>query len=162
VGRPQILHILTASLDHAQTVLRAALSAGFRESGAVALTGSAQQPAMPIIAVRSIGLAFESMIGFESGGKRQAVVSEEYLRLLVQIANERFTENKKRMERFHAVLQTALAAAKPGKHLDWEEAGARRERLRSEGLKRQKRHPKHSGNTGDGFVDDLPLSILEA
>ncbi|TQS31654.1 hypothetical protein Golomagni_08058, partial [Golovinomyces magnicellulatus] len=73
---PMILHILTASSEHAQLLLRCALQAGFRESGAVSLTppsisGVSSGDAMPIVAVRSMGLSLESLVGYEdTNGKR--------------------------------------------------------------------------------------------
>ncbi|OAR01051.1 hypothetical protein LLEC1_06081 [Akanthomyces lecanii] len=87
---PMILHVLTASHAHAQLLLRCALHAGFRESGAVSLLpSSSTEHAMPIVAVRSMGLSFESLLGRNPDGE------------------------------------------------EWEDAAARRERMRAEGLRRR-------------------------
>lgn len=65
--------------------------------------------------------------------------------MLLQISNERFVENTKRIERFRAALKEAILEPKAenapkrlnpeGK--EWEDSVARRERLRAEGLKRK-------------------------
>ncbi|SPQ19689.1 eaf0b554-2a99-403a-9e31-ca3e83d52590 [Thermothielavioides terrestris] len=131
-----ILHILTASPEHAQMVIQAGMQAGFRETGAVSLLKrQADEEATPMVAVRSMGLSFESLIGAETEGVRRLIVSPEYLKTLVRIANERFIENRKRIERFRDALSAAFAPPKGKEH--WEDAQARRERKRQEGLKRR-------------------------
>ncbi|PHH65765.1 hypothetical protein CDD81_1492 [Ophiocordyceps australis] len=135
---PMILHVLAASLAHAQLLLTCALQAGFRESGAVNLV-QAQQP--PIVVVRSTGLAFASLIGYETfEGARIQLVSDEYLEMLATIVDERFAENTKRIERFRLALQSALAGARPKLNPDgreWEDMAARRLRMRDQGLRRK-------------------------
>ncbi|KAK5115118.1 hypothetical protein LTR62_001815 [Meristemomyces frigidus] len=113
---PLILHILTSSLIPAQKVATAAMSAGFRESGinSVLPSSSPQHPlpATPIVAVRSSGLAFDCIIAYveenvESGGAETTVkpmVTDEYLRILVGVANERFKTNAERTARFRKAL----------------------------------------------------------
>ena len=136
----QILHVLTASLTHAQLLLRSALQAGFRESGAINITSTESQPTTPIVAVRSMGLSFESLIGYESNGQRYPLVTESYLRTLMDIGNERFSENTKRIERFRVAFKESLTP-KMGKMnpegREWEDPVARRERMRAEGLQRK-------------------------
>lgn len=143
----QILHILTASPAHAQLVLRAALQSGFRESGAVSLTvPSADEHPTPVVAVRSMGLGFESLIGSQidhsesQQPRRQLLVSQAYLRTVMAVATERFAENAKRIARFQEALATLLAGP-PGTPVGdgpvWEDAAARRERKRAEGLRRR-------------------------
>ncbi|PNY29067.1 tRNA wybutosine-synthesizing protein 3 [Tolypocladium capitatum] len=140
---PMILHVLTTSLTHAQLLLRCALQAGFRESGAVNLTcPSEKQPsATPIVAVRSMGLGFESLVGYETpGGQRRRLVPAEYLQMLLSISNERFVENAKRIARFRAAFRDAVRELEPRRNPDggeWEDAAARRERMRAEGLRRK-------------------------
>ncbi|KAH6855217.1 tRNA wybutosine-synthesizing protein [Chaetomium sp. MPI-CAGE-AT-0009] len=152
---PMILHVLTASLEHAQLVIQAGMEAGFRESGAVSLL--ARQPdeeATPIVAVRSMGLSFESLIGAETDGVRQLVVPPQYLKTLVRIANERFVENEKRIARFSAALDAAFAALK-GKE-NWEDAQARRERKRLEGLRRREELKKDKSEVpGEAREDSI-------
>ncbi|KAH8131833.1 tRNA wybutosine-synthesizing protein 3 [Trichoderma asperellum] len=143
---PMILHVLTASLGHAQLLLRCALQAGFRESGAINITSPSSEQTTPMVAIRSMGLSLESLIGYEDAqGQRRRIVPPEYLKMLLQISNERFVENTKRIERFRSALKEAILEPKPAnvpKRLnpegkEWEDAAARRERLRAEGLKRK-------------------------
>ncbi|KAF4905524.1 tRNA wybutosine-synthesizing protein 3 [Colletotrichum fructicola] len=145
---PMILHVLTASSSHAQLLLKCALAAGFRESGALNLLPNApstddQQPSVtPIVGVRTMGLGLESLVGYvdDSNDTRHCTVSADYLRTLVDIANERFVENAARIARFRAALQDAAAGppARLGEGgAEWEDAAVRRERKRAEGLRRK-------------------------
>ncbi|CAH0040127.1 unnamed protein product [Clonostachys solani] len=139
---PMILHVLSASAAHAQLILRCALQAGFRESGAVSLTPSAteQQPT-PVVAIRSMGLSFESLIGYQIGDRRASLVSPDYLRILMSIATERFAENTKRIERFLSAFRDAISTPFSVRRnpdgQEWEDAAERRERKRAEGLRRK-------------------------
>ncbi|OKL62796.1 hypothetical protein UA08_01443 [Talaromyces atroroseus] len=157
----QILHVMTATLHHAHPVLAAASSAGFRESGLQSLrcletsqkNSSEYYSAShsPIVAVRSSGLSLESIIGYceysndNSDPVMRSLVTEEYLQMLVALANERFEVNKERVERFRTKLLDLYAAASTAapsttrgrKPPEWEEPQARKERKRIEGLKRQ-------------------------
>ncbi|XXH02867.1 Eukaryotic translation initiation factor eIF-1 [Hypoxylon texense] len=143
---PMILHVLTASPDHAQLLLRCSLQAGFRESGAVSITAApGEQHATPIVGIRSMGLAFESLIGYQSSDDNvpQCTVSSDYLQTLVRIANDRFAENGKRIDRFRAAFLEAtrpsvVSVARIGDTgAAWEDAQTRKERKRAEGLKRR-------------------------
>ncbi len=145
----KILHVLTASYAHAQLLLRCALHAGFRESGAVSLMASStpgdkSQTAMPMVAIRSMGLSFESLVGYSDDdgveARNQLIVPPEYLDVLMRIGHERFAENTKRIERFAAAFAEAMRGPPPKKNPEggaWEDAVARRERLKAEGLRRQ-------------------------
>lgn len=152
----QILHVLTASLHHAQLILSCGLQAGFRESGAINLvpapSAAAAAAATPIVAIRSMGLGLESLIGREVNGIKHCTVSGEYLKALIKIANERFVENARRIERFRVLLREAVSAdgggggggggggkarvRKGDGGGEWEGAEVRRERKRLEGLRR--------------------------
>ncbi|KAI1812252.1 methyltransferase TYW3-domain-containing protein [Poronia punctata] len=145
---PMILHVLTASLEHAQLLLRCGLQAGFRESGAINLTPTSSAETTPIVAIRSMGLSLESLIGVREGGNTKCTVSDEYLLDLVRIANGRFVENARRITRF----REALAAGSKLKNDDWEDAQARRERKRAEGLRRKAELLQ--GQDGKKGVDD--------
>ena len=114
----QILHILCSSLPAAQHAASAALQSGFRESGVNGILDAKDQthsPATPMVAVRSSGLAFDCVVGYEdattsadpdSGVARsiQPMVTEQYLRILIGIANQRFLTNSERTERFRQAL----------------------------------------------------------
>ncbi|CAK7274148.1 hypothetical protein SEPCBS119000_006019 [Sporothrix epigloea] len=198
---PMILHILTASLEHAQLLLRCASAAGFRESGAVSIvpqplppavksvaTGESEEddnPSMPIVAVRSMGLGLASVIGVYSAGKEtgdanvgaQCIVSPNYLARLARVADERFVVNRTRVERFRVALVEAMeqeierATGQPGsskkKDENWEDPAARRARKKEEGLRRQAALMKQesadgtlSAEDGIGVVDNLGPSTL--
>lgn len=152
----------TASVEHAQVILRCGLQAGFRESGAVQITPSNTEAATPMVAIRSMGMSFESLIGVEVGGKRECLVSASYLDTLVQVANDRFVENEKRIARFsEAFHDAAVGEAAPrlnAEGLQWEDAAARRERMKREGLERRsetRREGRASGETSQ----ELPLDL---
>lgn len=153
----QILHVLTASLHHAQLILSCGLQAGFRESGAINLLppSSSSTAATPIVAIRSMGLGLQSLIGRETNGIKHCTVSGDYLKALIKIANERFGENARRIERFRRLLvgafgmagedgedniQGTLAGGAARRVREgggaWEDAEVRRERKRLEGLAR--------------------------
>lgn len=145
----QILHIMASSLKHAQPVLAAATTAGFRESGIQSLRCIDDTEAYPIVAVRSSGLALESIIGCHQqhlGNESEdnivkSVVSENYLHMLLAVANERFKANSDRRERFWMKLQE-LCIGRAGdvsaRRAGWEDPEVRRERKREEGLRRSK------------------------
>jgi len=138
----QILHILSASLEDAQRVLTAALAGGFRESGAVSLGSTKAGESNPMVAVRSAGYSFDSVIGYQDeDGSNIALVDEMYLRTLVDIANERFKINLDRIRRFRTALleiyqsntSNGTGSSNPG----WEDTATRKQRKREEGLARQ-------------------------
>ena len=147
---------MTASLHHAQPVLAAAINAGFRESGVQSLKNLEDGNAFPMVAVRSAGLGFESLVGFwddgdggkgeERGGKVLSLVDEKYLELLVELGNERFVANGERIERFRSGLMSFRRD-----ELKWENADARRERKRKEGLERKGLEAK-SGAIANGVL----------
>ncbi|EAU32599.1 conserved hypothetical protein [Aspergillus terreus NIH2624] len=155
---PMILHIMAATLHHASPVLAAASSSGFRESGLQSLRcleGDDDGPS-PIVAVRSTGLALESVIGYcddtddgDQDGKEPVVhslVTEEYLQMLVAISNERFSINAERKSRFRtnllelcsSVQSEASKTKGKSRPSGWEDPEKRRERKRAEGLMRKK------------------------
>ena len=130
---------MTASLHHAQPILAAAINAGFRESGIQSLKNLDDVNAFPMVAIRSSGLALESIIGRTSSdgnpnnGDVYSLVTNDYLDLLLNVANDRFESNTERMRRFEADLfkrETTTAST-------WEDSKTRQERKRAEGLKQQ-------------------------
>ncbi|KAL8748493.1 MAG: hypothetical protein Q9199_008181 [Rusavskia elegans] len=179
---PMILHTATASLSHAAPILSAAISAGFRESGVQSLKNLTDPNAIPMVAVRSAGLAFESVIGvvrdrsvLPPGGlgshedeQRQeedvieALVGEEHLEILVGIANERFEANTERIRRFEAVLFQGMEKKVLN---DWEDKQTRQERKKAEGLKRREElksnHNLQNSVDGDSDSPDVDLGPFE-
>lgn len=87
-------------------------------------------------------------------------MSADYLRTLLEISHERFAENTKRIERFRSAI---LEAVQPPRNKDgtkWEDAAARCERKKAEGLRR-KAEMETSGDqsrAGDQ-ADPLDLSL---
>lgn len=172
---------MAATLKHAQPVLSAASSAGFRESGLQSLRClDAASNSLPIVAVRSAGLSLESIIGYldDTPVNRpviRSLVTEEYLAMLVAMSNERFVTNKQRMERFRGSLlefvekssSTSLSSTeirRKKKHSNWEDESTRRERMRAEGLQRQKEAARSKDNRvqSDGEdITDIGLHFLE-
>ncbi|KAJ5376905.1 hypothetical protein N7509_013791 [Penicillium cosmopolitanum] len=136
---PLILHVMAATLSHASPVLAAASASGFRESGLQSLRcleGEGTGPS-PIVAVRSAGLQFESVIGY-CDDEDESSAGEPYLAMLIAMSDERFKVNSERRERFRATLLEAWKGKGKSKPEDWEDPVARRERKRAEGLARKK------------------------
>jgi tRNA wybutosine-synthesizing protein 3 len=134
---------LTASTNYAQRVLTAALGAGFRESGAVSLSATKNGESTPMVAVRSTGYSFDSIIGYQNkDGHNILLVDEKYLKVLISIANDRFKINTDRITRFRSALigafDSSVSSADGSTKPDWEDAHARKRRKREEGLARQK------------------------
>lgn len=137
------MHVLTASLNHAQVILSAALQSGFRESGALNLVSSSQGPATPMVGIRSMGLAFESVIGYHKDGKNYCMIPNWQLESLLEMGNRRFEDNSKRITRFRAlvvelckVMRGEQEREKKGDLGQWEDANVRRERKKREGLEK--------------------------
>ncbi|KAH8169976.1 methyltransferase TYW3 domain-containing protein [Sarocladium implicatum] len=158
---PMILHVHAASPLHAQLILRCAIMAGFRESGAINIVssspGESEKPT-PMVGIRSMGLGFESLIGIQASGQRQQLVSPDYLIELVRIGNERFAENASRIERFRESLRKAMAGNTriEDSGEGWEDAATRRERKRAEGLKK-KAEKEAAGGHADQLDDEVSI-----
>lgn len=150
----QILHILAASLEDSRRVLTAALTAGFRESGAVSLNQMQSGELNPMVAVRSTGYSLDSIIGYQNdSGTNISIVDENYLQTLIGVANGRFNINTQRITRFRSSL---LEQYKLHSDMDllptgpvWEDAKVRKQRKREEGLARQQalRYESVAGST---------------
>lgn len=164
----QILHIMTATLSHAQPVLSAASASGFRESGLQSLRClEGDDGPSPIVAVRSSGLSLESVIGYCDDDESDepliySLVTEEYLEMLIAMSNERFGVNAERRERFRSSLLESCSSVQslPGKGKargkeDWEDPVVRRERKKAEGLMRKKllESQKAADSSGQDFDD---------
>lgn len=109
-----------------------------------------------MVAVRSMGLALESIIG-QSGspGRWECFVSGRYLQGLLEISNNRFEENTRRIGRFRELLAAGLlanngpAAKIKADGSNWEDASVRRERKKAEGLKRSQERREDVGKHDD-------------
>ena len=129
---------MCASLHHAQPVLSAAINAGFRESGIQSLKNLEDPNSFPMVAIRTAGLALGSIIGYAQDadpGEQKVVllVGEEYLEILLRLANDRFSANDERIQRFSDELLGGKRVREP----NWEDPQSRRERKRAEGLKKK-------------------------
>jgi tRNA wybutosine-synthesizing protein 3 len=158
---------------NAQSVLTAALGAGFRESGAINISnptlsqGQPSKDILPMVAVRTMGLALDCIIGYleeEPDGQEGRIWTyfpPGYLQQLLRIANGRFEENAKRIEKFREGLGVRFGYVPPSKAAgkvtvanpvvgeddepeivaveskEWEDANLRRERKKREGLARR-------------------------
>lgn len=110
----------------------------------------------PIVAIRSAGYSFDSIIGFQDeNGQNTALVDEQYLQTLVCIANQRFKINTERIERLRAALARATDPALSGATKpDWEDADVRKRRKREEGLARQRALQAQSSRGENTTIDD--------
>jgi tRNA wybutosine-synthesizing protein 3 len=62
-----------------------------------------------MVAVRSAGLSFDSIIGYQSeDGRLVSLVDEEYLHVLMRIANQRFQTNTERISKFRGLLNKGM------------------------------------------------------
>lgn len=121
-----------------------------------------------MVAVRSTGYSFDSIIGYQNEeGRNIALVNEQYLRTLVDIANDRFRINTERIARFRNALldvfqspsQSSGTSSKPG----WEDADARKRRKREEGLARQQAQQlrkSEQSSAGDNILEVHGIDVL--
>ncbi|XP_006775969.1 PREDICTED: tRNA wybutosine-synthesizing protein 3 homolog [Myotis davidii] len=95
---PLILHVQCRELQDAQILHSVAIDSGFRNSG---ITVGKRGKTM---------LAVRSTHGLEVplSHKGKLMVTEEYIDFLLEIANQKMEENRKRIERFYNCLQHAL------------------------------------------------------
>lgn len=105
-----------------------------------------------MIAVRTNGIALDSIIGYEDGhGHVVPMVSEAYLWTLLGVANKRFGINAERRDRLRASLIPCTSASDQ----DWEPTDIRKQRKREEGLKRQQALQAKTISGPSDNVDDL-------
>lgn len=110
-----------------------------------------------MVAVRSTGYSFDSIIGYhDSSGHNIALVDEECLQTLVHVANKRFQINTERIARFKAALlhQCGPRSTKSprGAVSAWEDSEARKARKREEGLARQQALKDQTESDNEGNV----------
>ena len=163
---PLILHIFCASLRHAKPLLAAAINAGFRESGVQSLKALDDPESGVMLAVRTSGLMFETIVGTLQGDEhgRESVntmVTEDYLRLCTTVINERFQWNEMRTQRLTKEIGKILQSEK--QYEAWEDEGARATRKRDEGLRRQaeKNRATSPPPPDEAEVVDTDLTLLD-
>lgn len=107
-----------------------------------------------MVAVRTAGLALASLVGVcndstaEGDDEMKCLVSEEYLGILVGMANERFVANRERIARFEQDLFDKTSSGE-----SWEDGDSRRERKRREGLARREALTEVAEDEGTDNVD---------
>lgn len=99
-----------------------------------------------MVGIRSMGLAFESVIGYQKDGKEYCMIPNWQLSNLLSMGNRRFVENEKRIARFQALVkELCVEKEKKGDEGEWEDANVRRERKKKEGLEKAEVMKKESG-----------------
>ncbi|KAK6508067.1 hypothetical protein TWF506_010175 [Arthrobotrys conoides] len=103
---PMILHVLTETLEIANRLLTCAISSSFRESGIVSPLKN------PIVAIRTMGLAFDAPVGIYDPEKNviQRLVDPAGLRLLARLTEDRFRENSRRIDSLYRNLLSVMEA----------------------------------------------------
>ncbi|KAF9150106.1 hypothetical protein BG015_008088 [Linnemannia schmuckeri] len=149
---PMILHIEAASPGAAKTFLNHSLFSGYRNSG---ILPSAKRT---MLAIRST-LKLDTPIAYipsstgtttgagevEGEGKIYLMVSLSYLRVLIDLSNDKFQKNVAQMARFEERLlkhllsnESSTATKKVGDQGgEWEDKDARKERKKREGMLKQ-------------------------
>ncbi|KAM9597441.1 tRNA wybutosine-synthesizing protein 3 homolog [Trichechus inunguis] len=95
---PFILHVQCRQLKDAQLLHSAAIDSGFRNSGIT--VGKKGKTMMAVRSTHNLEVPLSH--------KGKLMVTEEYIDFLLNIANQKMEENKKRIERFYNCLQHAL------------------------------------------------------
>ncbi|XP_054836449.1 tRNA wybutosine-synthesizing protein 3 homolog [Eublepharis macularius] len=95
---PFVLHVQCQELQDAQLLHKVAIEAGFRNSG---ITVGRKGKIM--MAVRST-----HCLEVPLSQKGKLMVNEEYVDFVVQVANQKMEENRRRIDRFYSSLQFAL------------------------------------------------------
>ncbi|KAF3078165.1 hypothetical protein TWF569_003343 [Orbilia oligospora] len=103
---PMILHVLTETLEIANRLLTCAISSSFRESGIVSPLKN------PIVAIRTMGLAFDAPVGIYDPEKNviQRFIDPPGLRVLARLTGDRFRENSRRIDSLYKTLLSAMEA----------------------------------------------------
>ncbi|XP_006888677.1 PREDICTED: tRNA wybutosine-synthesizing protein 3 homolog [Elephantulus edwardii] len=95
---PFVLHVQCRQLQDAQILHSAAIDSGFRNSGIT--VGKRGKTMLAVRSTHSLEVPLSH--------KGKLMVTEEYISFLLNIANKKMEENKKRIERFFNCLQHAL------------------------------------------------------
>jgi len=131
----QILHLYADTPEFARFMLQAALQSGFRESGAMNIPNKSLGSSPIMLAIRTNGLSFDSVVGYaDEEGALLSIVDSAYIFNMLSIANERFTANKERTQRFQKAVSCIPRILAPSRK---EDAETRKQRKRAEGLARQ-------------------------
>jgi tRNA wybutosine-synthesizing protein 3 len=125
----QTLQVLCSSLESAHKVNTAAYQSGFTESGISSISTDNLRTSTAMVAIRTTSLAFDSVIGYEGAdGKLIPMVTEAYMRVLVELCNEKFRSNKQSFKPQQSQYSGPSA---------WEPIEQRRARMKEDGIRRQ-------------------------
>ncbi|KAF9111982.1 hypothetical protein BGX27_004163 [Mortierella sp. AM989] len=155
---PMILHIEASTPVAAKTFLNHSLFSGYRNSG---ILPSAKRTMLairstlkidtPIAYIPPTPSSLTTAAAAAAGTKPRIhlMVSLTYLRVLIELSNDKFTMNVAQMSRFEKRLtehllkdDNELGSKKMGDQGEWEDKEARRERKRQEGLVKQQQAAK--------------------
>lgn len=144
---PFVLHVQCRTLEDAQLLHGVAIDSGFRNSGI-----TVGKKGKIIMGVRST-----HCLEVPLSHRGKCLVSEDYIEYLVQTANQKMEENKKRIERFSRCLQAALHKRNDGG------VAAGDERSLRPVYSRRRRRPnvekRRDGDQCNQTVDDEETSI---
>lgn len=140
---PLILHVKCRDLEMANKLYSAAMSCGFRESG----IGTNN-----IVGIR-ISIKLDVPIGFLNEMNQELIsfVSEDYLRIVTKLSEDRFKENFKKLDALYKAIESLNTLQSPISEVETKEERkirkmkeglARREEVRA--LKEQKKKEKLS------------------
>uniref|UniRef100_K3WQA5 tRNA wybutosine-synthesizing protein 3 n=1 Tax=Globisporangium ultimum (strain ATCC 200006 / CBS 805.95 / DAOM BR144) TaxID=431595 RepID=K3WQA5_GLOUD len=101
---PFIMHVVCRDLDAAKELLQWGIACGFRESGVV--LGNKKI----MCAIRTSANGLEIPIAHST---KELLVSDEYLKWIVDIANEKFIANKKKTDQLFEAFKAKFYGEKP-------------------------------------------------
>jgi tRNA wybutosine-synthesizing protein 3 len=132
---------LTSSIESAQKVHAAAIQSGFGESGISSISTDSLRTSTAEVNIRTTNLAFDSVIGYEGvDGKLIPMVTEAYMRVLVELGNQKFIINKQQRERFRSAIANTFRppVVQASGPCAWEPIEQRRARMMEDGVRRRR------------------------
>jgi tRNA wybutosine-synthesizing protein 3 len=132
-------------------LLAVASQVGYQNSG---MTPSKRH----MLAIRST-LKIDTPIAYLADDKIHCLVDPTYLRLLLEMANQKFHQNIKRTKIFEDAVQQELV--KEGNKAKWESKEDRRERMRREGLEKKAATATQEKKKTEDIADLLEESRIE-
>ncbi|CAC9889940.1 unnamed protein product [Aureobasidium pullulans] len=131
---------VSSSLESAQKIHTAALQSGFRESGISSISTDNLRTSTAMVAIRTNDLVFDNIIGYEGpDGRLIPMVTEAYMRILIELGNQKFQANKARTQQFQNALLTSFGPpqAQYSGPCAWEPIEQRRVRMREDDIRRK-------------------------
>ncbi|KAH9811989.1 methyltransferase TYW3-domain-containing protein [Melampsora americana] len=147
--QPPVIHLMARSVSIAASILRAAIGAGFRNSGITVGQGG-----RVILAIRSstggLDVPIARLAKETNDEKIELLVTEDYLSDLLVMGNHLMEKNQSRLSRLLAAFELALKETKP--NVRWETSDERRRRMKAEGLALQSKNK--SVETDETTIED--------